>query len=331
MSTRLVGSMRLVGIPGNPVPQGLVASRVTTRDGRILRAAHTHISDARGTVVVVCGRGDFIERWFETIGDLTARRFAVAIFDFRAQGGSSRRYRNRSRDGLRSFREYDDDLASVMKQVVLPDCPPPYYALGHSTGGLIVLRAVEHRNWFEKAVLSAPLLGINPGLWPMPVARFLCRFVQSVGLGRCVLPGQARRPFTLADFAGNLLTSDRHRFTRAIATLEAAPELGIAGPTYGWLRAAFAALDELDKIKGPGRFRAPVLIVAAGRDRVVDNEASRRFSRRTGLPFVVIPEARHEILLESDPIRAQFLAAFDSFIGGDSAGDDRERLLKEAV
>src|SRR5262245_53377511 len=110
--------MRLIATPANPIPEGLAASPVTARDGRALRAAHVHVRDPRGTVVIVCGRGDFVERWFETIDDLKQRRFAVAIFDFRGQGGSSRRYRNPYRDGLRGFREYDDDLASVMKQMV---------------------------------------------------------------------------------------------------------------------------------------------------------------------------------------------------------------------
>jgi lysophospholipase len=320
--------MRLVATPGNPIPEGMLAAAITAYDGRVLRAAHAPVHDPRGTVVIACGRGDFIERWFETVGDLMDRSFTVVIFDFRAQGGSSRRYRDQYRDGLRSFREYDDDLAAVMKQLVLPDCPPPYFALGHSTGGLVVLRALKNRNWFEKAVLSAPLIGVDPGNWPMPVARFLCGLVPSIGLGRCVLPGHAKRPFTLADYPDNPLTSDRRRFERAIATLDAAPELGLGGPTYGWLGAAFPAMDELEALKGPDHFRAPVLIVAAGRDRIVDTESARRFANRTGLSFIVIPESRHEILFEVDEIRAQFLAAFDAFVGG-SAGDHLESLVEE--
>jgi lysophospholipase len=318
----------LVSTPGNPVPKGLRVISLTAKDGRKLRGAHAEVRDPVGTVVIACGRGDFIERWFETIRDLMARSFAVAIFDFRAQGGSGRRYRNHYRDGLRNFREYDDDLASFMRQLVLPDCPPPYFALGHSTGGQVVLRALQHRNWFEKAVLSAPLLGIDPGPWPMPVARLVCRLVPLLGLGRCILPGHAKRPFTLDDYPDNPLTSDRRRFARAIATLDAAPELGLGGPTYGWLGAAFAAMAELNKTARPGSFRAPVLIVAAGRDRIVDTEAARSFARRAGLSFTVIPESRHEILFETDEIRAQFLAAFDSFIGA-SAGDHAERFIEE--
>ena len=65
---------------------------------------------------------------------------------------------------------------------------------------------------------------------------------------------------------------------------------------------------------------APVLIVAAGADRVVGNEGIRRLARKVpGVALTFIPDARHEILSERDEIRRQFLAAFDSFMPADSA------------
>ena len=60
---------------------------------------------------------------------------------------------------------------------------------------------------------------------------------------------------------------------------------------------------------------APVLIVAAGADRVVGNEGIRRLARRLpGVALTFIPDARHEILGERDMIRRQFMAALDSFV-----------------
>lgn len=307
----------LVATAGNGPPEGLKSAFLTTRDGVRLRAAHISVPQPRGTVVIANGRGDFIERWYETIGDLAARGYAVAIFDFRGQGGSQRRHKNHRRDSVHDFRDYESDLVAVMTQLVLPDCPPPYFALGHSTGGLIVLRALRKRTWFQKAVLSAPLLGINRGLWPMPVVRFLCAAVPAFGLGSMTLPGQGRFPLKRDDFPGNNLTSDRERFRRATAVLEARPELGLGGASYAWLGAALSSIDSLVAARKPITFRAPILIVAAGQDRIVDTEAARQFARRNpGVAFAVIPEARHEILCEADPIREQFYAAFDSFIDG---------------
>ena len=69
------------------------------------------------------------------------------------------------------------------------------------------------------------------------------------------------------------------------------------------------------KLKSAKDLRCPVLIVAAGRDLVVDIEATYRFSHKvTGVSMVVIREALHEIMLERNEVRAQFLAAFDAFV-----------------
>jgi lysophospholipase len=307
----------LTPLPGNGLPRGLVSAMVKTKDGRKLRAAYAIPASPRGTVVLLGGRGDFIERWFETIGDFIRRGFAVATFDFRGQGGSQRAYDDRYRDGIRHFSEYDDDFASFMTQVVLPDCPPPFYAVGHSTGGLVLLRALERRTWFEKAVLSAPLLGIDSGFWPMPLVRVLCWLVPKIGLGRLFLPGQSKRPLTPQNFPGNYLTSDQRRFFQSTYTLTEKPDLGVGGPTFSWLNAALNSFRQLDARRAAATFCAPILIVAAGRDRVVDNEATRRFCNAApGVSLAVIPEARHEILFERDSIREQFFAAFEAFTAG---------------
>ena len=117
------------------------------------------------------------------------------------------------------------------------------------------------------------------------------------------------------DFAGNDLTSDELRYDRDQRVLLAAPELGIGGATIGWLRAAFRAMKELQRL-GPGsQLLAPALIIAAGRERVTVTEACRDFARRiSNVSCIVISEAQHEILMEKDAVRAQFWAAFEAFV-----------------
>ena len=306
----------LQGIPGNEAPEGLHCRFVMAKDGTRLRVAMARPAGARGTVVIAPGRGDFIERYFETIRDLMRRGFAVAIFDFRGHGGSERPCKNPYRSNLRSFRAYDDDLTAVMTGMVLPDCPPPYVALGHSTGGNVLLRALRTRTWFEKAVLSAPLLGVHTGPWPMFIARCLTSLFTAVGAGSIFLPGQLRKPMALKGFEGNDFTSDYHRFARDVAILEARPSLGVGGPSFSWLRAALRSMDEMHDRRRTRSLRAPVLIVAAGRDRVVRTESTRDFAKRVaGVSLIVIPESLHEILVEATPIREQFFAAFDAFVG----------------
>ena len=79
--------MKLVSIPANPVPDNVVTGTIKTPDGVSLRFARWAPPPGRkGTVVVLQGRAEFIEKYFETVRDLRARGFAVATFDWRGQG-----------------------------------------------------------------------------------------------------------------------------------------------------------------------------------------------------------------------------------------------------
>ena len=70
--------MRLVSIPANPVPEDVVVGAVTTRDGTPLRFARfAPPAGRKGTVVLLQGRAEYIEKYFETVRDLRARGFAV--------------------------------------------------------------------------------------------------------------------------------------------------------------------------------------------------------------------------------------------------------------
>ena len=83
--------MKLVSIPANPVPDGVVPGAIKTSDGVNLRFARWAPPPGRkGTVFVLQGRAEFIEKYFETVRDLRARGFAVATFDWRGQGLSDR-------------------------------------------------------------------------------------------------------------------------------------------------------------------------------------------------------------------------------------------------
>ncbi|MBC8036534.1 MAG: alpha/beta hydrolase [Rhizobiales bacterium] len=308
--------MQLYPTPENPLPAGAVCVPVKTRDGVRLRALYAQVQEnPKGTVVLIGGRGDFMERYFETMRDLMARGFAVATFDFRGQGGSQRLLPNPLRNHIKDFRDYDEDFSAVMTQVVIAQCPKPYFALAHSTGGHVLLRNLRRRNWFARAIIVAPLVGLRYGLWPLPLVRVLVFLSTSLGLGWMFLPAQKREPLGREDFPDNPLTSDRTRWERDSAVLEQAPQLGVGAPTFSWLKAARKATAALRAMRPRDRFTCPVLMVAAGLDRVVDNEATHRLAERIpGVSLIVIRESLHELLTERDEIRNQFLAVFDAFV-----------------
>ncbi len=307
--------MELYPTAENPLPSGARCVGVWTADGVLLRAMHAPVEAAIGTVVFLGGRGDFMERYFETMRDFMKRGYAVAAFDFRGQGGSERPQKDRYRNGTADFREFEEDLRAVMAEAVRLSCPPPYFAIGHSTGGNILIHAIRRHQWFDKAVAVSPLVGLLYGNWPLPLVSFLVTLAAAFRLGWMFLPGQNHRPLGRDDFAGNPLSGDRWRWMRDSGVLEAAPQLGLGGPTFSWLKAARKSTAALKAMNGQDRLTCPLLIVEAGLDRVVDNEAMHQFAGRVpGVSLVTIRESLHEILTERDEIRDQFLAIFESFV-----------------
>jgi lysophospholipase len=310
--------MNLVSIPANPVPEGAVAGTFKTPDGVQLRFARFAPPPGRkGTLCLLHGRAEFIEKYFEVVEDARARGFAVATFDWSGQGLSQHELRNQRKGHVNDFSEYETDLEAFMKEVVLPDCPPPFFALGHSMGATILIRAAyKNRRWFDRIVLSSPMIDINlmglPGL-----ARASVRLMRLTGLGTMYIPGGGASPVATQPFAGNPLTSDPVRYERTAAILAAEPKLGLGSPTITWLSAAFRALNEFADPAYPAKIRQPLLIIAAGQDTVVSNAAIEQFAIRLRAGSqLVVPGARHEILMEQDRFRAQFWAAFDAFVPG---------------
>jgi lysophospholipase len=310
--------MTLVSIPANPVPEGAVTGALKTRDGVELRFARWPPPPGRkGTVCLFPGRAEYIEKYFETVRDLRARGFAVAMLDWRGQGGSARALRKRRKGYVRSFSQYQIDLETFVHEVVLPDCPPPVFALAHSMGATVLLRAAyAGRSWFDRMVLLAPLIAL-PGMRKMRATRMTVRSLRLMGLGSLYVPGGNASVLQQRPFVGNLLTSDPVRYARNVAILEAEPALATGWPTVAWTDAAFRVMAELSHPTYPGRIRQPLLIIAAGLDAIVSTPAIDEFSVRLRAgSHLIVPGARHELLMEQDRFRGQVLAAFDAFVPG---------------
>jgi len=310
--------MKLVSIAANPVPDNVVAGSLSTPDGVTLRYARwSPPAGRKGTVCLFQGRGEFIEKYYETVADLRARGFAVAALDWRGQGLSDRALPDRNKGHVENFSQYDTDLETFMREVVLPDCPPPLFALGHSMGGAILLRAAQrgHR-WFDRIVLSAPMVALH-GLQSLGAAKAVVRTMRLFGFGQSYIPTGDMRLVGTQPFVDNVLSSDPVRYARNAAILEAEPALGLAAPTVAWANAAFRVMSDFSQPSYPARIRQPILVVAAGRDRVVSTPAIEDFAMRLRAgSHLVIAGAQHEILMDQDRQRGQFWAAFDAFVPG---------------
>lgn len=316
-------SVSLVNLARNPVPGGAQVGTFAGHDGLVLRYARWDATRGprRGTACLFTGRSEYIEKYFETIADLRRRGYAVAIHDWRGQGGSQRLLTDPRKGHVRNFSEYDGDLTRFMKDVVLPDCPPPYIAVAHSMGGNILLRnATVAGSWFDRMVLTAPMLAFHDAKVgaPQTLAR---SYAEMAGLGflptsQSYVFGGTPDPEEARPFENNALTSDSERFHRNRQVLEQAPHLALGSPTIGWLRAAYRSIALLNDPVFATQVRVPLLLVGAGDDRIVSSLAIERFASRLKIGArVVLAGSRHEILQERDEIRLRFWSAFDAYLG----------------
>ncbi len=336
--------LTLGSTPDNAAPPGGILVPVRTRDGCELRAVYWRASgrSGRGTVCLLQGRAEFIEKYYETVRDLLARGFGVVAFDWRGQGQSCRQVTDPRKGHVARFDDYRLDVQAVAESVLVPLMPEPYYCLAHSMGGCVALTgALDGWLPFSRIVTVAPMLSIRMVTWPAG-ASALARGLQALGLGRCFVPRLSRvMPFptllglvgmvtgrryiphdpgasiATMPFPGNRLSRDPVRYAR---NAEAARDVGagaVGDPTVAWLAAAFRAMARLRDPRVPARITVPTLILGAGADPVCGTAAAERFAAamKSG-DILVLPDARHEILHERDTIRQDFWAAFDAFVPG---------------
>lgn len=272
--------------------------------------------DPKGTVLLLQGRSEFLEKYEETAGGLLERRLDVFSFDWRGQGLSDRMLPESVKGYVRNYDDYLDDLDYFLKTVVQPTARGPLFLMSHSMGGHLGLRYLhQYEHSFKKAVFSAPMVDILTGPIPKILARRVIRRAVAKEKSHEVIVGAARNTPFPEKFEGNRFTTDRQRFLRTKEAVTKEPRLSAGEVTFGWLAATYDSIDILKKPEVPRSIDTPLLFVCAGKDRIVSNKAIFQFERHVpNSRLTVVEDARHEILQGSDHQRGQFWRAFDDFL-----------------
>ena len=270
-------------------------SATSRRDGR-----------ARGTVVILTGRAEFIEKYEETVNDLAFAGYAVAALRLarprwvRALPGlpparprhADRRLPGRPRGGPRASRAAS--AAAAVADARPLDGRPCRTA---PAGGRPA--AVRRRRADRTDVRHRPAAAARPrGASDLPAGH---RF----GAGPRYALGQ--RDF---DPAASPCPKQADHLPGPLRRLFApgrgdAGVRSIGGVTYHWLA---ASLRSIARTRRPGyveAMRLPVLVCQVGDERVVCNRSITALApaAAAGSAAAVFPKARHELLRERDPIR----------------------------
>lgn len=269
----------------------------------------------RGSILFLPGRGDFYEKYLESLDYWHEEGWRVTALDWRGQAGSGRFAADPLTGDVPDFSVWLDDLA-VFWQGWVTTTPAPHVIVGHSMGGHLVLRAVaEQRINPVAAVLSAPMLGfLAPGPIRMlhGVAQLMCR------IGSPDRPAwkSSEKPGASVAARNTLLTHDEARYADEAHWKAARPFLGMGPGSWRWVERGYASIRALEVPSVLEAVDTPVLLLAARYDGLVSWPAIERAARR--LPRAQLAtwgkEARHELLREVDEVRDEVIHTIDDFL-----------------
>ena len=233
--------------------------------------------------------------------DQAAKFFAVGgwnvlVPDLRGHGLSGG-----ERTHIGDFSQYVGDLELIQRRFHCDGRRTVF--LGHSMGGLVAIRFAQlFPERLAAAALLSPLLAARRRIaaWKVALGRVACAFAP-----------------TLRFEAG--IAAEHTSRCRKVLAEKRLDKLLQNTVTGVWFLALQKAL--VHAWKDAGRLRAPLLVMQAGQDLVVDSAATKPWMQKVGaadktLRFV--PHALHELLSEPDwpRLAAQVCHWFDDRVAG---------------
>lgn len=290
----------------------VIEHHIKTQDNLTLRACTAAAQAPRGTLFILTGRTEYIEKYDQVRDFCLRQNLNVVVFDWRGQGLSDRVAQDVRLGHVRNFQDYQTDLDAVLELAAAQGFAGPNYMLAHSMGGCIGLRRLVTANDFAGAIFSAPMWGIVYNRFLTPIARQVATVGCALGLSYNYAPGTGPQSYVLdTDFADNKLTDHRPSWDLLVQQVTDRPELIIGGPSWHWLKQAEDEMYALAQCASPN---VPSVVILGDCEEIVspDRIKSRVACWNSG-SLITVPNGKHETLMNapsvSDDIMAQALAA----------------------
>ncbi|MFZ1347658.1 MAG: alpha/beta hydrolase [Tabrizicola sp.] len=259
----------------------------------------------KGTVLLLPGRTECVEKYGRAAGDLIARGYSVITLDWRGQGLADRALPDRATGHVGNFSEYQQDLDAMLAEADRAGLPQPFYLLSHSMGGCIGLRALARGLPVKAAAFSAPMWGIAMAAWLRPVASVMSALAAPLGLTTRYAPSTSAETYLLqVPFQGNVLTTDREMWDYMRRQVVEVPDLALGGPSVGWLKAALHECAALAALPAP---KIPAICALGTAEKVVDvPPVHLRMAAWANGQLDLYPGSEHEIMMEGPAVRQRF-------------------------
>ena len=176
------------------------------------------LEDAVGSIVISHGFTECLEKFTELIYYFTEMGYSVYGLEHRGHGRSSNlNLKEKSQIHIDSFDYYIEDLKIFMDEIVQKK-GNSVFLFAHSMGGAIgTLFLEKYQEYFEKAVLSSPMMEINTGSYSENMAYLISKFFIAIGKGKNYIFGQG--PFNGEYNLEESATSNKYRYSRHLNVL----------------------------------------------------------------------------------------------------------------
>ena len=287
-------------------PDSVEALWVNASDGVRLRLAIWPVG-ARGTVFLLPGRTEYVEKYGRAAGVLGQAGYATISVDWRGQGLADRLLDDPATGHVMDFSDYQLDIAAMIAAAKARGLPQPYYLLAHSMGGCIGLRALMNGMPVKAAVFTAPMWGISLSPAVRPFAWGLSWAARHLAFGHVYAPGTKPKTYVeAAPFGDNQLTTDPEMYAYMQRQVSLHPELALGGPSLRWLYEGLLECRRMAQLPPPP---VPTLTFLGTRERIVDTPPIHQ--RMTGWDqgqLEMVKGAEHEVMMELAAIRDRAFA-----------------------
>ena len=288
---------------------------LTALDGANLYTSFFTADEPKGTVMLLHGFTENIEKFSEVIFAFLKEGYSVLCYDQRGHGRSYRYPGVESYDitHVGHFEDYLKD-AELVYNSWMKDAVKPLILMGHSMGGAVAALILERGILpFDKAVLTSPMVAPATGGFPAWTGDLICRAAILAGKGKKRI--FLSKPYTGEEKFEDSCANSRERFDWYDEIKRTTPVFQNSSPTYRWTKESIGVTRNILAKGQPEKVRIPVLILQASDDNTVEGAPQEALAKRLAKGRLVrIENARHEIYRSVDEVCGKWWKEITDFL-----------------